>query len=72
MCLISRKVFMTMFKRNPNANHDHDNDLDNPNRDKLMGPHFDDYVATKIETQEKFTNLPFEILTITTDRKSVV
>ncbi len=67
MCLISRKVFMTMFKRNPNANHDNDNNVDDPNRDKLMGPHFDDYVATKIETQEKFTNLPFDILTITTE-----
>lgn len=67
MCIISRKVFNTMFKRNPNATHEHDNDLDNPQRDKLMGPHFDDYVATKIETQEKFGNLPFEIQNIKTE-----
>ncbi len=67
MCLISRKVFFTMFKRNPNANHDNDNNIEDPTRNKLMGPHLDDYVATKIETQEKFTNLPFEMLTITTE-----
>ncbi len=67
MCLISKKVFKTMFMRNPNATHEHDNDLDNPQRDKLMGPNFPDYVATKIETQEKFGALPFELFTITSE-----
>ena len=67
MCIISKKIFNSMFIKNPNATHDNDNNIDDPNRDKLMGPHFDEYVATKIETQEKFGQLPFEILNMKTD-----
>lgn len=67
MCIISKKIFKAMFIRDLTKTHDNDNNIEDPGRNKLMGPHFDEYVQTKIETQEKFGQLPFEILNITTD-----
>ena len=64
MCIISNKIFNGMFVRNPNANHDNDDNPNDPNRQKLMGPHLDDYINTKLETQKPFGALPFEIINI--------
>ncbi len=64
MCLLSKIIFNKMFIKDPNKDHSGDNDIENASRNTLMGPHFEEYVKSKIKYQENFTNLPFEILEI--------
>ena len=65
MCLLSKKIFEKMFIKDPNKDHSNDNNIEDASRNVLMGPHFEEYVKSKIKYQDDFTNLPFEMIQIT-------